>query len=73
MSLPGRDELRQEGHEEDRELRIEQVDGDAVAQHAPGRTRIRPGLDLQRAMFPQRLPGHEQQIGDAGIFHDGEG
>ena len=71
--IAGRDELRQEGDEEDRQFRVEDVHQHAVDDDPERRALVGAGLDLQRAVLAQRLPGHVEQVGDAGIFHDLEG
>jgi hypothetical protein len=58
------DELRQEGQEEDRQFRIEDVDQDRGHDDAPAGARRgrRARVDRKRAGLAQRLPGHVEQI-----------
>ena len=73
MGLAGIDELRQEGHEEDRQLGIEEIDQDGGDDHLQRRAPAGRRFDLERAVLLQRHPGEVEQIGDAGILEDLEG
>ena len=73
MRLVGADELRQEGEEEDRQFRIEDVDQDRRRDHLRGRARRDVPFSTLSAPLPQRVPGHVEQVGDAEIFQRLEG
>jgi hypothetical protein len=66
MRLLGAHKLGQEREEEDRQLRIEDVDQDAGHDHLC-RGAVRDALlDRERALVPQRAPGHvEEVVGEA--------
>ena len=61
----GRDELRQERQEEDRQFRIEDVDQESGDDHPLARAPAKPGIERERPSLAQRLPRHDQQIDHA--------
>ena len=69
----GIDELRQEGQEEDRQFRIEDVEQGSRHGDARQAARLVTRLDLQRAAIANGLPCEPEQIGDAGEFYRLEG
>ena len=71
--LAGRDELWQEGEEEDRELRIEKIDEHGRADDLGVRTWRDLTLDDERAAFPQHRPGHVEEVDDADVLQRLEG
>ena len=70
---PATDELRQERHEEDRQLGIEEIDQDGGDDHLKRRAGAGLLLDRQRAVLAQRRPGQIEKVGDADILEDLEG
>ena len=64
--LCGADELREEREEEDRELRIQQIDEDGGHDHLTRRARALVRLDAQRAVLAERGPREVEQVHDAG-------
>lgn len=67
-------ELWQERHEEDRRLRIQQIDQYALPIRLPGRC-ARSGIERQRgsaARRTQRLKTEIEQIGGTDVLHHGE-
>ncbi|KAF1858123.1 hypothetical protein Lal_00010642 [Lupinus albus] len=73
QSLIRRDELRQEGEKEDRQFWVQQIDEDRLTDDAGGLPGLPGVVDLQRTVFPQRVPRHVEKIGDPQIFDDTEG
>lgn len=65
-------ELRQESQEEQRQLRVQDVQEDTVAHDPAGRSRGALAFDLQRAALAQHTPGHVQQVADAQVLDDHE-
>lgn len=61
-------ELRQERNEEQRQLRIEEVEEHATPDDPAGAHVSGRGPQVERAMAAQRRPRHPQQVGDAGEF-----
>ena len=61
----GRDELRQERQEEDRQFRIDDVVQKSRDDHPLARAPVKPGIDCERPSLAQRLPRHDQQIDHA--------
>ena len=57
MGFADRYELRQEGHEEDRQLRIEDIDRDAVHDDAQMRARVGLRVDARNYMSEFSPPG----------------
>jgi len=57
VRFAGADELRQEGDEEDRQLGIEQIDGDRVDDDAQVGASRRRLVDRQRTALVERVPG----------------
>jgi len=68
MRLVRAHELRQEGEEEDRQLRIEDVDQDGGDDHLTRRAGADLLFDPEGALLPQRVPGHIEKIGDAQVL-----
>jgi len=62
VRLAGGDELRQEGEEEDRQFRIEDVDQEAGHDHPAPPCLVDAAFDRKRAALAQGLPGHVEQI-----------
>src|SRR3546814_20764729 len=58
------DLLRQEGEEENRQLRIEEIDQHGGDRHLRRRAALDPCLHPQAAALAQHRPGHVQEIGD---------
>ena len=65
--LSGADELRQERHEENRQLGIEDVDQYGTSDHLHARVGVDIAVDTERTVFAQRTPSHVKQIGDTQI------
>ena len=67
----GVDELRQECEEEERRLRVEDVD-DGASHERPAE-RLAPRLDLRRGVALEQLPDAEvDEVRSAGVLHDAE-
>ena len=68
------DELRQEGEEEYRCLRVEEIDDEAVAEQPRFAKRLQHDIGVRRFDAAKNLLEAEpDQIGSARIFDDGEG
>ena len=71
MRVARADELRQEGHEEEHNLRISEVDEKPAREGAPeASARLRVGLDLERRSVTDGPPGKPKQIERAGDLDD---
>ncbi|ENN89628.1 hypothetical protein RHSP_37268 [Rhizobium freirei PRF 81] len=72
--VAGGDELRQEGHEEDDDLRVQQIDPEAVGDVGEWRSADRIDLlDRQAGAEADRLDRQPEQIGSAARLQDGKG
>ena len=67
------DELRQEGHEEQHHLGVEQVDADAGEIALPQRRLLAGSRDAEAAAVEDRLLGEPEQIDRAGDLEREEG